>query len=141
MNAPSRHTTNKDSRIREVTPHPYAITKHRAAGERAGGIDRDDTNLLTILTNLCREPIDEGALPGAGRPRYADELRAPGPREYGLQQADTSRCFILDKRQRAGDCPRITSEHTSRQRGTSRPSRHTRRLAAGPGQIPSQHLR
>ena len=61
-----RHAADEDALVGGVRLHPQAIAEHGAAGERAGGIDRDDPDRLRRRRrSVGRQAIDQRALPGA----------------------------------------------------------------------------
>ena len=109
--AAGRHAPDEHARIAGVRLHPEPIAEHRAAAERAGRVDRDHADRESAATKLGRQPIDERALPRAGRTGHADEVGAPGVREDRPHDRRALGALVLDHRDRARDRARIAGEH------------------------------
>src|SRR6266851_3490563 len=92
--------------------HPQPIAKHGPAAERTGGIDRDYSNVERFLSNLRRQPIDEGAFAGARWPRDADQIGPAGSPEDLAHQAGTRRILVLDEGDGPGHRTRVARQHT-----------------------------
>ena len=80
-----RHRADENSRVARVALHPYAVAQDRAARVRAGGIDRDNSDVISLPSIASGQPIDERALPSSGRARHADHKGFPGIREKSPQ--------------------------------------------------------
>src|SRR5262249_61758654 len=65
--AARRHAADEDSGVARVGLHADAIAEDGAAGERAGGIDGDDSDAHAALAERACDLIVERALAGAGR--------------------------------------------------------------------------
>ena len=83
-----RHAADEHAGVARVRLHPHPIAQHGAAGERAGGIDRDDADGAGPSAAARRQAIDERALPGAWRSGDADEI---GPAGVGEELPDQRR--------------------------------------------------
>ncbi len=75
------HRANENSFVVRVALHANAVAQNRAAGEWAGGIDRDNADRFAFFAITCGEPIDQRALARAGRAGDADHIGAAGAEE------------------------------------------------------------
>jgi hypothetical protein len=106
--------------------HAQAVSQHGAAGEGARRIDGNDADRQPARGRLCArlprtgvrsapnpgdEPIDERALARTGRPRHADQVRAPRPAENRADQIGARRIFVFDERNRPSHRARVAREH------------------------------
>ena len=80
--AARRHAADEDAGVGDVRLHADAVAEDRAAGVRAGRIDRDDADGLARSAELRDQAIDQRALAGAGRAGDAGEIGAAGVREH-----------------------------------------------------------
>ena len=64
---------NEYSWIFRVPLHAHAIAENRAAGNRAGGVDRGDSDSASLLAKPIDERVDQRRFAGAWRPGEADD--------------------------------------------------------------------
>ncbi len=100
--AARRHAANEHARIKEVIPHPDAIAQDRAARERAGRIDDQNTDGSPLSAELRRHRLDQRAFARARRPCDADAVRASGARRHALHDLPRARVSLLKQAQDAG---------------------------------------
>ena len=109
--AARRHAADEHVRVLRVRLHAHAVAEDRAAGERAGRIDRDHTDGFGGLARFGRQAIDQRALAGAGRPGDADQVGAAGVRKDVADQRGRAGGFVFDQRDGAGHRPRVAGAH------------------------------
>ena len=105
-----RHAADEHAGVLRVRLHAHAIAKHGAAGERAGGIDGEDTDGVAGLAPARDETIDQRALARARRAGDADEKRAPRSPEQLAHERGPSIGIVLDERDAARNSARIAGE-------------------------------
>ncbi len=105
-----RHAADEHAGVLRVRLHAHAIAKHRAAAERAGGIDGEHADCAAGLAPPRDEAIDQRALAGAGRAGDADEKRAPRSPEQLAHERGPLIDVVLDERDAARDAARIAGE-------------------------------
>jgi hypothetical protein len=96
--------------------HPNAIAEHRAATERAGGIDRYDANRSAQTPQLGDQAVDERTLARAGRTCDAYLVRASRMLKNTPDELRAFRPLVFDETDCACDGPWIAVEHTLEQR-------------------------
>src|SRR6185436_8027342 len=74
------HRADEDPGVERQVAHAYAIAEDRAAGERRGRIDGEDSDGTAARPRDQRERPREGALAAAGGAGDADDLGTPGTR-------------------------------------------------------------
>ena len=84
--AAARHAPNEDTRITAERLHADAVAKDRAAGERRGGVYRDDANRLASAAPVERQRVHQRGFAGTRRSCHADDMRAAGARVDRAQQ-------------------------------------------------------
>jgi hypothetical protein len=87
-----------------MTLHTDAVAKDGAMGERAGGIDSDDSDSFIGLANRADHLIDKGAFPRTGRASNAYDQGTAGLRKERGDQGTAGRRLIFN--QRGGACER-----------------------------------
>ncbi len=105
--ATRRHAADEHVRVPRVGLHPDPVAENRPAAVRAGGVDRDHPHGGPPAPIQGGQPIHERALAGAGRPRHAHQMRAPGVREQVPQQGRPAGVLVLDEANRPRDGPDI----------------------------------
>ena len=82
--------------------HADAVAKDGAAGQRAAGVDRDDTNPPPLLAYQVDQRGNQCAFPGARRPRDADYVGRSGSAIDEIENAQGGWVLIFDERGEAG---------------------------------------
>ena len=91
------------SPVAGVGLHPDPVAEERAAGDRAGRVDRDHRHGPAGRPDLGDERRDEGRLARPGRTGDADEVGAPGAWVELAQRGLGDRRAVLDRRQQPGE--------------------------------------
>ena len=104
------HAADEHAGILGVRLHANAVAKNRAAGVRAGGIDRDHTDGAIGLSQLGGQPIDEGALARPRRTGDADEIRAARLGEQSSDELGSAWRFVFNQGNRPRDRTRIAGK-------------------------------
>ena len=96
------HRADEDAGVEEVLGEADPVAEQGAAGEGAGGIDREHRDLAVGLAQLAGEGADQGALADPGRAGEADDAGLAGARVDLADQLPAGRVVGLDQ----GDRPR-----------------------------------
>ena len=105
------HRANVDPGIEEVVGEPNPVSEQRPTGERARGIDRDDTDRRTRLTHVRDERRDEARLADSRRSGDADDGCPSRVRIELPDEPKGQRVPVLHERDRAGERPAVGSAH------------------------------
>ena len=98
------HGADVDALVQGDGFHADAVAEEGAAGERAGGIDRDHRHLEPGGAVGGDEALDQGGLPGPGRAGDADAAGfAEGAVDLGEELFEAGPA-VLDHRDRPGQC-------------------------------------
>ena len=81
--------------IERVLLHPDPVAEDGAAGKRARRIDRDDPDRLSAFPQVRGDPVDEGRLSRARRPRDTEDVGASRVPIQFLQGPDRRRDFVV----------------------------------------------
>ena len=92
---PGGEALDENALVERVLLHPDPVAEDGAAGIRARRVDRDDPDRLPALPQVRGDPVDEGRLPGARRPRHAEDVGAPRVPVQCLQGEDRRRDLIV----------------------------------------------
>src|SRR5581483_5985593 len=98
-----REASDIDRLILVVIGHPDPVAEDRASGEGAGGIDREDGDLLAERAILGDQAVDEGGFAGARRPGNPDHVRLPSHRVDPLDDRACLGGAVFDQRDEAGE--------------------------------------
>ena len=92
--------------------HTDAVTKNRAAGNAAGGIDRKDAYGFSFTANGASQRIHERALPCPGRSGNTGDNGMPGVRRKLADQRGGFARAIFNACGGASQRARVTGGHT-----------------------------
>ena len=113
--AAAGHAPHEHAGVAGVRLHPDPVAEHRAAAERAAGIDGQHADRPAAGPQDPGEAVDQGALPDPGSARHADEVRAPGAGMDRPHQRRRRLALVLDARNGPGDRPAVALEHPDRE--------------------------
>ena len=111
------HRADEDARVEEVLGEADPVAEQGAAGEGAGGVDREHRDLALGLAQLRGQRTDQGALADPGRPGEADDPRLAGARVDLAHQLPAGRVVGLDQRDRPRQRPLVAGEEPLGERG------------------------
>jgi hypothetical protein len=113
--APAGHAPDVDALVEGDGLHADAVAQQGAAGEGAGGIHRDDADLMPLGTVGADEALQQRGLAGAGRAGDAD---APGSAERGVhsrQESLEAGARVFDHRDRPREGRRLAGQELREQ--------------------------
>src|SRR5690606_26972154 len=108
--APRCHRAEEHAAIAGEVLHADAVAEDGAVREGRRGVDGDDPDSATALPLLAGQCTDEGGLAGAGGTGDADGMRVAGARVERCLDLAAGRRVRLDERDRAGQCPPVTTD-------------------------------
>src|SRR5205809_2950805 len=109
----TRHRANEDTVVEELLAHADAVAEDRTAGERTGGIHRDDGDAWRTFAIHPGETVDQSGFATAGWAGDPDDLGASGLRIERAHRLGRAGCVVLDDRQKPRDRPFVTAARAS----------------------------
>src|SRR2546428_7357732 len=104
------HRSDEHARIDTRIGHPDSISQDRAAGVRRRRVDGDDADRLAPRSEGPDQPVNQRALPDAGRSGQPHDMGAAGVREDPRDRLDRFRFIVLDEGNKLAGGPLVPFE-------------------------------
>ena len=108
--AARRERADEGVRMSAVLAHPDPVAEHRAAADRARGIEGDDRDLQAALEPGAEQRVDERRLAAARHAGDADDARPAGLRREPRRRGGGAGRVVVEQRQEPRDRPPLAGE-------------------------------